>query len=161
MKMYTLTTTQVVARPIREVFAFFEKPENLTRITPQSMRFEILTPSPATMKAGAVIDYSVSIFGLATRWTTLIADYESPYRFTDVQLKGPYSFWHHAHTFEEIDGGTRITDEVRYILPFGYIGRIAHAAVIRRKLSHIFAYREQAIRTIFETSPGYPGRRDG
>ena len=37
-----------------------------------------------------------------------------PHYFVDVQLHGPYTLWHHTHTFEERDGGTLCLDEVRY-----------------------------------------------
>ena len=50
-------------------------------------------------------------------------------RFVDVQLSGPYQLWHHTHCFEacNCNGGTRMTDVVRYRLPFGAIGRMVNA----------------------------------
>jgi ligand-binding SRPBCC domain-containing protein len=127
------------------VFGFFEKPENLARITPPSMGFEILTPPPIRMRQGALIDYTVGVLGVRTRWTSLIAEYEPPHRFVDVQLKGPYSFWHHTHRFQEEKGGTRILDEVRYMMPMGILGRMAHALWVGRQLNRIFDYRVRVI----------------
>ena len=44
-------------------------------------------------------------------------------RFVDVQLSGPYRLWHHTHEFRpHPDGGTLMTDTVRYALPFGPLG---------------------------------------
>jgi len=40
-----------------------------------------------------------------------------------------------------------MTDEVRYRLPFGILGRPAHF-IVRRQLRRIFTYREQAIRSL-------------
>ena len=145
MKVYELKREQVVAQDIEEVFAFFERPENLARITPPSMDFSILTPSPITMQSGALVDYTVKIMGIRSRWTTLITDYGPPHRFTDVQLRGPYSYWHHAHRFEPIDGGTRLVDEVRYVLPYGPLGQMAHALLVKRQLRKIFDHRMQVV----------------
>ena len=149
MKIYTLHREQFVGRSLEEVFAFFSRPENLARITPASMGFEIITPPPIEMKAGALIDYTVRTWGVPVRWTTLIAEFVPPLRFVDVQLKGPYSFWHHTHRFEAVKGGTRITDEVRYALPLGPIGRLAHALMVKGQLDRIFRHRERAIEHLF------------
>ena len=149
MKIYTLRKEQFIARPLEEVFAFFSQPENLERITPKKLGFNIITPKPIEMRAGALIDYTVRTLGVPLRWTTLIAEYDPPRKFVDAQLRGPYSFWHHTHRFEAVEGGTLIMDEVRYGLPFGPLGRLAHALVVRRELEKIFGYRERVIGEIF------------
>jgi ligand-binding SRPBCC domain-containing protein len=67
-------------------------------------------------------------------------------RFVDAQLRGPYALWVHTHTFEA-DGPNAvvISDDVRYALPFGPLGALAHAAFVRRDLERIFDYRAQAV----------------
>lgn len=127
------------------MFDFFGKPENLEEITPGPVGFNILTPRPIVMKAGTVLDYTIRILGLPIRWTTLISSYDPPNGFSDVALRGPYSFWHHTHTFEEAAQGTTMTDEVHYALPFGFLGRIVHALWVRRQLNYIFEYRAEVI----------------
>ncbi len=150
MKIYTLKREQLVNRPLDEVFNFFSRPENLARITPPSMGFEIITPGPVKMRPGTLIDYTVRTLGIPVRWTTLITEYAPPHKFVDVQLRGPYSFWHHTHTFKQADQVTLITDEVRYSLPFGLLGRMAHGLFVRRQLDAIFAYRENVIKEVFD-----------
>lgn len=149
MKVYHLHTEQIVARPLTAVFAFFERPENLARITPASLGFVILTPTPIEMKAGALIDYTIKVMGMRIRWKTLISSYDPPNKFVDEQLKGPYRLWHHTHTFESTNGGTKITDDVRYALPFGVLGRFAHALFVRHDLEKIFKHREKIISELF------------
>jgi len=136
---------QTIARPIDEVFNFFEKPDNLEKITPSSVGFTILTPRPITMQVGTVLDYTIRLLGLPVRWTTLISVYNPPHSFVDVALRGPYSFWHHTHIFRESDQGTIMSDEVRYSLPFGIFGRLAHFLWVKRQLEHIFDYRERVM----------------
>jgi ligand-binding SRPBCC domain-containing protein len=154
MKVYSLVKQQLVKKPLGDVFPFFERPENLEALTPPNLGFFILTPSPIRMKTGALIDYTIRLMGVNMRWSTLITDYDPPHRFVDEQLKGPYSYWHHTHTFRETDDGTWIMDEVRYVVPFGLLGRILHSIIIRPRLEKIFTHRAEVIHSIFETSAG-------
>ena len=152
MKTYVLERSQRLPRPADEVFPFFEAPENLARITPRWLAFQMLTPCPLDMKEGTLIDYTIRWLGIPLRWRTLITAYRPPELFVDEQLSGPYSFWHHTHTFVPVDGGTEVSDCVRYRLPGGVFGRLLHSLFIRRQLKRIFDYRERAIAEIFASS---------
>ena len=133
-----------VARPRADVFRFFTDPRNLTRITPPWLGFRIVGTPPA-MAAGAVIDYRLRWLGVPVTWRTFIREYDPPFRFVDVQVRGPYARWEHRHVFLEEDGGTRIEDRVTYRPPLGPIGRVAHAVVIHRQLDAIWRYRERRL----------------
>lgn len=150
---YRLERTQVVPRPLAEVFPFFADAANLERITPASLRFEILTPLPIEMRPGALIDYRIRTNGIPRRWRTLIEVYEPGRRFVDVQLRGPYELWRHLHEFEEAPGGTRILDRVEYALPFGPLGRLVHALFVRRMLEGIFDHRRKVLEEMFGPDP--------
>lgn len=149
MKIYMLRREQIIHRSLDEVFAFFERPDNLADITPPKMGFNILTPQPLEMRAGAVFDYVVTIMGINQFWRTLIEQYDPPHSFVDIQLSGPYRLWHHTHQFESHEQGTLVRDIVRYILPFGPVGRLAHPLVVRPQLERIFTFRNRAIDAIF------------
>ncbi len=129
-----------------EVFPFFADAGNLEKLTPPWLRFEIVTPRPITMKAGALIDYRLRVHGLPIRWRTEIMAWDPPHRFVDRQLKGPYTMWHHTHTFEERDGGTVCRDRVRY-RPMG--GALIQALFVRRDVEKIFAYRTERLCELF------------
>jgi ligand-binding SRPBCC domain-containing protein len=150
--MQLLTSQQFVSAGLEEVFAFFREPENLARITPPWLGFRMLTPTPVGMREGALIDYRISLGPFPTRWTTLITAFDPPHLFVDEQLKGPYSFWHHTHRFAARGNGTIITDEIRYLLPFGPLGSLVHVLFVRRQLRGIFAHRRKVITEVF------PGR---
>ncbi len=143
--MYRLTSEQLVPAPLDEVFAFFSEPENLARITPPWLIFRILTPSPVAMRTGALIDYQISLGPLPTHWRTMITAYDPPHIFVDEQLAGPYSFWHHTHRFESVGTGTRILDEILYLMPFGPLGKLVHKLVVRQQLAGIFSHRKLVI----------------
>jgi ligand-binding SRPBCC domain-containing protein len=144
-RLRTLTREQLLPRPRSEVFSFFARAENLERITPPSLRFQILTPLPIVMQPGTLIDYRLRLLGVPFHWQTLIEVYEPETCFVDVQLAGPYARWRHTHRFEEVAGGTRMRDEVAYALPMGPLGELAHALLVERHLRGIFDYRQQVI----------------
>jgi hypothetical protein len=146
---FTLEHEQWVPRPLEEVFSFFSDARNLEILTPEWLRFEILTPPPIEMAVGAKIDYRLHWHGIPLLWKTEITHWEPPFHFEDLQIKGPYKLWHHTHRFKAIEGGTRITDSVRYALPFGILGQIAHAFSVRQNVEDIFKYRDEKVRALF------------
>lgn len=146
---HTLRRQQWIPRPLGEVFAFFSDARNLAEITPPELGFRILTPGPIRIAAGARLRYRLSWHGIPVGWTTEIRRWEPPFRFVDVQLRGPYRLWYHSHLFEDHQGGTRMTDVVRYRLPFGIFGRLVHAVSVRRDVERIFDYRSRRIAGLF------------
>ena len=150
MKTFEISTKQYINKPLEVVFEFFSKPENLEMITPASLSFNILTPTPIKMGKGSLIDYTIRLFGIPIHWRTLISDYEPPFRFVDQQIKGPYTFWHHTHTFQSVDGGVEIIDKVKYSLPMGWLGTLVHSIWVRKDLEKIFEYRKTVIQDYFE-----------
>lgn len=155
MSEHLLRTELLIPRPRSEVFDFFSRASNLEQITPPILNFNVLTPEPIEMRAGTLIDYKLKIRGVPARWRTEIAVWEPPFRFVDLQLRGPYKLWHHTHTFTEEQGGeaTRMVDEVRYALPFGPLGDLVHRLLVRRDVEEIFRYRNETISRMFAGAP--------
>ena len=149
MTPFVLRAEQYVPRPLVEVFDFFSKAENLQELTPAWLHFHILDVKPSPVRKGTLIKYSLRWRILPIRWTTEIVEWEPPHRFVDVQLKGPYKLWHHEHRFAAEGNGTRIFDEVQYALPFGPLGKIAHAVKVKKDVENIFAYRNEVIHRLF------------
>ncbi len=147
---YRLNATMEVRRPIDEVFEFFADAANLEEITPPWLNFKILTPMPFAIKKGALLDYKIRLHYIPIRWRTEICVWESPNRFVDQQLKGPYKKWYHEHTFTDAGGGvTSVIDDVHYI-PRG--GSLIHRFMVKPDLEKIFRYRQEKLTEIFATS---------
>lgn len=143
-RTYRLQRSQRIERPLHEVFAFFADAANLQAITPAFLGFKILTPQPIAMRAGARIDYEISLLGIPMLWHTLISTWEPNQCFVDEQITGPYAKWHHTHTFQADGNATVVGDVVEYGMPLGVLGRVARALFVARTLDKIFDYRAQA-----------------
>ena len=131
-------------KPRAEVFAFFADPANLVRVSPPSLGLRLFGPAPV-MSAGATFDLRLSWFGIPLRWRTFVREYDPPFRFLDVQVRGPYTRWEHRHIFLAEAGGTTVEDRIVYRLPLGPLGRLAHALFVHRQLVAMWRYRRKKI----------------
>lgn len=132
-------------RPPDEIWRFFSDEKNLERITPDLLGFQVLGKDTPEIAKGTHIDYKLSLRGLPMRWRTLIETWNENQSFIDRQLKGPYKLWHHLHQFEELEGGTLMTDAVQYKLPAGLLGAATAGAFVRSDVEKIFAYRLERV----------------
>jgi ligand-binding SRPBCC domain-containing protein len=154
VRVHVLEREQVLPGDPPDVFPFFADARNLEAITPPLLRFRVLPPAPVAMGPGAQIRYRLRLRGVPVRWHTVIAAWEPPHRFVDVQVRGPYALWHHTHAFAPHPGGTLMRDTIVYAIGFGPIGDVAHRLLVRRDLEAIFDFRRDAL-------PGLlPGRPD-
>jgi ligand-binding SRPBCC domain-containing protein len=144
-----LRSEVVVPVPLDEAFAFFADAWNLERITPPWLNFRIRTRRPLAMGEGAVLDYRIVLHGLPIPWRTRIDVWEPGVRFVDRQVLGPYRWWRHEHTFDAVEGGTRVLDHVEYLPRLASLTR----RWVRRDVEAIFAYRREALRRELTSSP--------
>jgi len=152
MKVYKKVSVQHINATLDECWDFFSRPENLQKITPKTMGFEITDFDNQSMYAGQIIQYKISpLLGLKLNWVTEITKVEENAYFIDEQRFGPYSFWHHKHFFEETSNGVKMTDVVHYALPLGFLGRIMNALVVENKLKEIFDYRFVKVDQLFNS----------
>jgi ligand-binding SRPBCC domain-containing protein len=150
MRVHILEREQRIPAPPDEVFPFFEDAYNLEAITPSFLGFRVVTQRPIDMQPGAHIEYRLRLHGVPVRWSTRIESFDPPHTFVDAQVSGPYRLWRHTHVFEpDGRGGTVMRDRVRYALPLGPLGGLAHLLVVRRDLRRIFDFRQQAVARMF------------
>ena len=153
---YELTDHFEVAADIERCWQFFGSAANLPVITPPWLNFRIAMPTPLpAIRQDAVLDYTIRWMGVPVKWRTKIIDWSPPRQFVDLQIRGPYALWHHQHRFEPIGsggggsaggaGGMRCFDRVIYRVPLPVIGRVVHAAFVRKQLMEIFRFRRKVI----------------
>ena len=144
MADYILESRVWLARTRAEVFAFFADSSHLLLVTPPAFRLRLVGGPPA-LATGAVLEMRLRWLGVPIRWRAFIREWDPPYRFVDVQVRGPYARWEHRHRFLEEGGGTWVEDRVTYRLPFGPLGRAAHALIIRRQIAALWRYRTRRL----------------
>ena len=150
MKIYRFKKSQLLPITIKEAWDFLSDPNNLKKITPDYMGFNILEKEDTKMYAGQIIQYIVTpILGIPTKWVTEITHVKDKSYFVDEQRFGPYSLWHHKHFIKEVDGGIEMLDIIDYKIPLGFIGRLANPILVKPKLNEIFNYRKKKLVELF------------
>ena len=144
MADYILESRVWLARARTDVFAFFAAAENLVLLVPPSVRLRVVA-GPSALSTGATVDLRMSWLGVPLTWRAFIREWDPPYRFVDVQVRGPYARWEHRHRFLEERGGTWVEERVTYRLPLGPLGRVAHALLVRRQIAALWRYRPRRL----------------
>jgi ligand-binding SRPBCC domain-containing protein len=151
MSMYSIKTVQTIPVSLEKAWKFFSDPDNLSEITPTTMKFRIISKHHGEqMYAGQIIEYTVKpLLGIPLYWMTEITHMEDGKYFIDEQRFGPYSLWHHQHHFREVPGGVEMTDIVHYKLRFWLLGDLANSLFVRKQLQEIFRFRYLKIEELF------------
>lgn len=153
--LYRLYRKQRLQTDLQTAWDFMSAPANLTRITPAYMGFHILTEKEQLqqMHAGQLIEYYVTpLAGIKLHWVTEITHVKDKSYFVDEQRFGSYGFWHHQHFLKEVAAGVEMVDLLHYKLPFGFMGRLMHHLLVKKKINGIFDYRYQKLEEIFNAA---------
>lgn len=150
--VYVLRAEQVLNTQLDVAWEFFSNPSNLQKITPKELDFEIVSIPGEQMREGDIITYRIGIFPLVkTNWVTEIKSVIDLNSFIDEQRFGPYTFWHHRHTFQQNDNGVLMVDEIHFRPPFWIFSKFTINLFLAPKLKKIFAFRALEIEKYFTT----------
>ncbi len=147
---------QWVPHAPEEIWPFFCDEGNLEELTPAFLNFEVLGKSTLEIGEGTLIDYRLKLNGIPLGWQSRIENWEPARRFVDTQVKGPYSYWRHAHEFIPLANGTLMRDVVRYRLPFGWLGSVVAGWKVEAQVDQIFSFRAARIAERFGGQPATP-----
>ena len=140
-----LRASMWVPRSPEQVWPFFSDAHNLELLTPQFLRFRVLTPAPIAMHVETRIEYRLRLHGIPIGWRTRIARWEPPFCFVDEQERGPYRRWFHTHTFAALDGGTVLGDHVEFEVRGGPLAPLVSRWFVEPDVLRIFNYRARQI----------------
>ncbi|MGN7861888.1 SRPBCC family protein [Microbacterium sp. 22303] len=114
------------------------------------------------MTEGDTVTWDARHFGIRFRMTSLVFDVDAPHAFSDRQIRGPFAEFRHRHIFEpdpapgnpERSGerATLMRDEIVFRSPFGPIGRVVDALVMRRHLVRLIQQRGDTLAALAERS---------
>jgi ligand-binding SRPBCC domain-containing protein len=152
MKIRKKEWTQILPQSLETVWDFFAQPDNLSKLTPSEVGFEMLSDlNGQVVFPGMIIEHRVRpILGIPLYWVTEIK-YVVPHQyFIDEQRFGPYAFWQHQHHFEQTSAGVLMTDRLYYKVPVGILGSIADAVFVGATIDRIFAYRQKSLIEYFQ-----------
>ncbi|MCA1594905.1 MAG: SRPBCC family protein [Chloroflexi bacterium] len=139
-----------IKAPVAAVFAFHLDPSNLVRIAPQGTRSRLMSCTGIPIQVGSRVVVQSIQAGIPVQIEAEVVALDPPHVLEDRQVRGPFARWRHRHTFEEIPGGTRLTDEVDYALPMGALGGLVMGRTVERELKANFEFRQSETRRLLE-----------
>lgn len=95
------------------------------------------------MQLGDTVTWRATHFGIPLVMASRISEYESPRRFVDEQLSGPFRRWWHEHRFEPTPGGTLMTDVVEFDSPAGPVGVLVDRLFLTRYMTKLLTMRNE------------------
>lgn len=92
---------------------------------------------------GETVTWRARHLGVTWTMTTLISEMDRPHRFVDRQHRGPFKEFVHEHLFVPVEGGTRVTDHLRFTAPLGPLGWIAEQVVLKHYMPKLIDARNE------------------
>ena len=156
--MFTLQRHIEIPAPVEEVFEFHLDVRNLLRVSPPFIPAKLAT-FPERLGLGARIELRAQLGPMWLEWSFEVSEFRPDERFTVRQLCGPLKSWEHVHAFEPTEGGTRLTDTVRYELRGGLFGHVVPPTVIHRHIRRTLRHRQRRTLEVMAEGRGdAPGR---
>lgn len=168
----------MLTHPRDRVFAWFERPGALVRLTAPFAGSVLAEPTDG-IRDGSVARLGIGppgVLGVGLRalagavpwpavvpgwlrraeveWVARHDGYDPPRQFRDTMVRGPLRRWVHTHSLAEADGGTVMTDHVDYALP-----RWLHpgsARAVDRALEATFAHRAAQLQDDLDFHAAHP-----
>jgi ligand-binding SRPBCC domain-containing protein len=104
------------------------------------------------IELGETVTWRARHFGLWHTLTSKIVEFDRPHAFTDVMVAGPFKSFRHDHHFT-VDGGRTVMHDVFvFESPFGVLGRLANALVLRRYMTDLLERRNRVLKDTAEAT---------
>jgi uncharacterized protein len=135
-----------IKAPAKYVFNWHTLPGAFERLTPPWERLEVLDRKGGITNGARVV--IKNNFGpISFLWVVEHRDYIEGKQFRDVQISGPFTLWEHTH--KVIPDGTRacfMEDEIKFILPLGFVAHTIGKEFEKNKLNTLFKYRHATLK---------------
>lgn len=97
------------------------------------------------------VTWKAKHFGIYQKLTSKITEYKRPTYFADEMVKGVFAELKHQHHFEEINGGTLMTDIFEYKSPLWVFGTLADKLFLKTYMTKLLIKRNQMIKEFAES----------
>lgn len=159
--MTTIKLESAIKAPIQEVFDISRDIDFHTKSASQTNEVAIAGTTSGLINKNETVTWRGKHFGFYLEHTSKIIKMNAPSSFTDIMIDGHFVYFCHDHYFEEKDGITIMTDELKYKTPYGIFGRIFNSLLLKKHLVNFLKKRNQAIKISAEKNTHYKRPEDG
>lgn len=134
--------SSLIDAPVEVVWNFHERPDILQILTPPWQPVQVIRREGG-LDVGAITEFRISLGPIPVPWVARHIECEKNRLFTDKQVSGPMETWVHRHQFAEENGKTRLTDQIDYELPGGWLAELLLEWWVNARLKDMFRYRHE------------------
>ena len=131
-------------RPPADVFAFFDRPSNIKKVTPDKLAVS-LESHPDDLRLGTIFAYRLTRWPVDLAWDVVVSEYSPPKGFTNVKARGFFPKWAHRHTIVPAETGTELRVSLEYEVPSGIYNSLTNNYIIRDAMSELVREQTHAI----------------
>ena len=150
--MYRLTVTTSIAAPLSTCFDLARSVEAHAQSAAGTGERVVGGRTSGLLELGDEVIWEARHFGVVQRLSSRITEFRPPAFFQDRMTRGAFRFLEHDHLFEPQDGGTLMTDILRFQAPFGPLGWIAERLLLAPHLRRFLIARGLALKAMAEQS---------
>ena len=132
-----------------DVFAFFDRPRNVQRVTPKTIAVS-LESHPEDLRLGTIFAYSLKRWPVDFAWDVVVSEYEPPLSFTNVKARGFFPRWAHRHSILPDGSGTELVVSLEYEVPSGLYNAVTNNYVIESAMKELVQEQSRAIAQTLE-----------
>ena len=100
---------------------------------------------------GETVTFEGKHFGIRQRLTVKVTEFEKPRFFTDEMIEGTFESFKHKHEFLIEGDGTLMRDTLSWTSPYGFLGKIVDALLLRNHLRKFVTRRNLELKKIAES----------
>jgi uncharacterized protein (TIGR01777 family) len=141
-----VTRQTPIATTAEALWRWHAAPGAFERLRPPWERVEVLARSGDALVDGLQVTLRIRRGPIALTWLLRHDAVRPGIGFDDVQVRGPFTGWHHAHRFHADGAGALLDDTITATLPAGALGHAIGAPFLRRQLDRMFRFRHDVTR---------------
>lgn len=140
MKRLFIKQTQIPAS-VQTLYDWHMREGAFERLTPPWEHVKMKC-GDTKIENGSRVSLEIDAGPAKLNWLAEHCDVQPGKEFTDVQVRGPFKFWKHKHSFEKLNDGCLLTDSIQFELPFD-LATIFSETFVKDKLERMFEYRHE------------------
>lgn len=146
--MSKISASVTIHKPIQEVFEYTASPVNGPAFIPNLNENTNIQPEQSGM--GQTFDWRFNLAGVDLKGKAEVTEYNPPHKVTIKTSGDSSTIW--VYTFQEENGGTRVSADIEYEIVESALQKVANRMVVDRLNQRTAEQMLENLKTILEES---------
>ena len=146
--MQTFIKSSYINCDIKTLFNFHLNTNNITKITPNDTKVQLLTKD-FKPQVSQILKIKSTKYFIPMNWEVKIEKIDEPNLLVDLAIKSPFAYWEHSHIFTQSENMCELKDVITFEMPFGFLGKCLEGFV-KKDLQKMFDFRHKTTKEILE-----------